>query len=206
MAKIPFGELEEASRNPGAYRSKLENPTEKKMGATYVGALRQTIFRFHARGDYQEAHVYLENRLTHPRLTNATKRAATLDQFDWYVDEYTARAWVLSQTQLRLVIPLSRGPGDLICSGEVARLDVVPTGGYAAWLFSSSFSPDWRTELRMPLVQGAVAQHVLRVPFQEVQVGIYGFNAHVAGTHQYSDVEIIEARTGLDNLLATMGF
>lgn len=206
MARIPLGELEEASRNPGAYRHKLDHPVEKRMGETYINALRQTIFRFHDTNDYQEAHSYLVNRLANSRLRSAIQKAATIDQFEWYVEDYTTRAWPLFQTQLRLRIPLSRGPADLVCSGEIARLDVVPAGGYAGWLFSSTFNPDWPAELRMPLIQGALAENVLGVPVDEVQVGIYGFKAHRTDLHQFSSTEIQHARTSLDNLLAAMAF
>lgn len=206
MARIPLGELDDARQNPAAYWQKLEHRTDDRRGETYINALRQTIFRFHDTGDFQEARIYLENRLANSKLRSMIRKAATVDQFEWYADEYATRGWPLSQTKLRLRVPLPRGPVDLYCSGEVARLDIVPTGGYAAWLFCGPLNPAWRNELRMPLVQATVAEQVLGVPTDEVQIGIYSFQAQVVDLHRYSLSEIGDAKSALDQLLASMGF
>ena len=77
--------------------------------------------------------------------------------FHWYLDKYWALGWPKALTRLNLNIPVPpRVPADLSLSGQVARVDFVPSGGYAGWIFVSGTAAGWRQGLRMPLVQGGL--------------------------------------------------
>lgn len=56
-------------------------------------------------------------------------------------------------------------------SGKVARLDMIPSGGFAVTNFETHTS-DWKGQLRIPIIQRAVADE-LRCSTSDVQVGIY---------------------------------
>jgi hypothetical protein len=75
-------------------------------------------------------------------------------------------------------------------TGEVARLDLHPAGGYQAWLFSNR-TDAWADEIRFPLLQGACAAQ-LKVDVDEVVPIIYDFSAN-----SYTEV-----RSGKKDILA----
>jgi len=83
--------------------------------------------------DAVQARSYLEDGLAGFR--DASKRTKTMERFDWYVEEYQSRTgWVTTETLRRIVVdPPTWTPADLVISGEVPRMDLVPTGGYAGW-------------------------------------------------------------------------
>ena len=156
MPRLPLRDLEEALRNPMAYRQKLQQSVDSFYGPTYFGALRDAIFLFHKmNGNVGQARLYLQARLA--RFVDTTRSTAMVEHLEWYAAECLSRRWPTFQTRLRVVIPLaSRVPSDLFCSGEVGRVDMVPAGGYAAWLMQNRRPEDWTRELRMPLLQGAM--------------------------------------------------
>jgi hypothetical protein len=206
MPRIPLRDLEEALRNPSACRQKLLLSAGNSYGPTYFGALRDAIHKFHrTNGNLVQARAYLQVRLD--RFLDRTRCIETMDQFEWYVNEYKSLGWPTFETRLRVSIPLPpRVRLDLVCSGEVSRIDLVPAGGYAAWLMRSQGTKDWARELRMPLVQQALAQGLLGVPANEIKIGIYSFKEQFTDLCGYSQTEIDQAYSELDNLLSRMGF
>ena len=87
-------------------------------------------------------------------------------------------------------------------SGKIARLDIIPSGGFAATNFEARPS-DWRTQLRVPIIQKALANE-LRCPASEVQVGMYCIES---GKHDYitcSDTKISDAVAELQNILTVI--
>jgi hypothetical protein len=206
MPRLPLRDLEEALRNPVEYRRKLQQPVENSYGPTYFGALRDAISTFHkTNGNLMQAKAYLVARLA--RFVDTMRCAEIVEQFEWYTEEYISRGWLTFETRLRVVIQLPpRASAHLFCSGEVNRVDIVPTGGYAAWLMRSRGPEDWVSELRMPLVQGAIAQKILQAPAGEVRVGIYSFKERFVDLCCYSQNEVDQAYADLDDLLRRMGF
>ena len=206
MARLPLRDIEEALRNPAAYRQKLMLSPGSSYGPTYFGALRDAIFKFHKTNrNVVEARAYLQTRLN--RFMDRMRCAEIIDQFEWYIDEHGQRGWLTFETRLRISIPLPRRVRPILfCSGEVPRIDIVPSGGYAAWLMQSRTPKNWDRELRMPLVQGALARGALRAPSSEISVGVYGFQDQFVDLRSYSQTEIDQAYSDLDSLLKRMGF
>jgi hypothetical protein len=156
-------------------------------------------------GNIGQARAYLQARLS--RFLDRMRCIEMTDQFEWYAQEYLNRGWLTFETRLRVVIPLpSWVPPDLVCSGEVTRIDLVPAGGYAAWLIRSRGAQDWIQELCMPLVQHALAHGALGAPASEIQIGIYSFAEQFVDLCSYSPTEIDQARLDLDGLLRSLGF
>jgi hypothetical protein len=156
--RIPLSDLDQAARDPSGYRARMGAGSRGGFRSGYFNVLRNAIRRFHDAGeDEAQARDYLENGLT--RFNDASKRSETMHQFDWYVEEnHTRRGWVTSETMGRVVVELPPwAPADLVCSGEVTRIDIVPSGRLAGWLFRNDDVQGWHRELRMPLIQGALA-------------------------------------------------
>src|SRR5205814_1725076 len=106
----------------------------------------------------------------------------------------------------RLVVPVRGAADDFVCSGEVSRIDLVPTGGYAAWFFVQELEPDWEEQLRFPIVQGTLARVTLKVPHRELRVGVYDFGKRRTVSRRYSSREIAMATHRLARLVRTLGF
>jgi hypothetical protein len=198
--RLPLRELEEASGDPARYRAKLLGPPRQFGGPNYFNALRDAIFQFHKPGEtVAEAIAYLHRRLA--RFGDSSREAEIEDQFRWYVEEYRNLGWPTFRTRLNLEASLpSWAPADLSCSGQVARVDLVPSGGYAGWLFMNSDTRGWRQELRMPLTQEALARE-MNATTEEVAVGVYTFQERFVERTSYSAAEIRAAQSSFERLL-----
>lgn len=197
--RLPLRDLMEASADPARYRTKLFN-SPSGGGPNYFNALRDSIFNYHKEGwTAATAERYLEGRLD--RLTGNVRRDDVSDQFRWYVGEYEARGWSTFRTRMNVRIPLPSGaPAGLPVTGEIARMDVVPIGGYAGWVFLSGHAGAWREDLRMPLIQSVLAEK-MDVPADEVVVGVYALGERTAELTSYSDTEIAATRSSLRELV-----
>lgn len=206
--RLPLGAIEEALANPAAFRARADAGDGGGFGYTYASALRNAIYRYHLTRDRDDAAEYLEESIQNSKkLTSGQRRAETIDQLDWYIEQHTALGWPTFDTRVRVSIPVpARAADSLTCTGEVGRIDMVPTGGYAAWLFASSVNPEWRDELRMPLLQGTLAAVTLAVPTNEIQVGIYDFSARDVLSTTFADNAIRVARRQFNRLVSDLGF
>jgi hypothetical protein len=198
--RLPLRELEEANADPARYRAKLYGPQRQAQGSIYFNTLRNAIFNFHKpQWTAAQAESYLEDRLA--SAANTLKKAEVLDQFRWYVREYEALGWTTFLTRLNVdILPPSRAPADLSISGQIARVDLVPSGGYAGWIFVSGDAHGWRQELRMPLVQEALARE-MNVTTDEIIVGVYAFKSRSVEHTSYSAAELRAVRSSLEQLL-----
>lgn len=208
MPRLPLGQIEAALENPSAFRRRIEGGEEGSFGETYGGALRHAIFRYHKTTDVGEAYAYLESRLENSaRLRSAARKLETLEQLVWYMEEHRSRAWQTFETGLRLHVPMPEGTSaDLVCSGEITRIDLVPSGGYAAWIASGSVRASWQSELRFPLIQHALATSTLFVPLGEVSVGVYDLARMQVMLHQYTHRATASARTRFRRLVRSLGY
>ena len=208
MRRIPLSYLEEALRDPVAYRQRLDQEinAEGLPRQTYFGALRDAIYRFHKSGDNLiEARRYLQRRLA--SFASIDRKLETVDQLEWYAENVSHRGWITFQNRLHVEVPLpQRVSSELYCSGEVSRIDMVPTGGYAVWLIRVRGANNVFTELCMPLIQDTVARITLNVLPSEIQVGVYSFTEQFVNTRSYTRQEIFNAHTELGNLLRRMGY
>lgn len=197
---MPLRELEEANVDPTGYRAKLYGSPRQARGSIYFNALRNAIFNFHKpQWTAAQAKSYLEDRLAD--AANMSRKAEVLDQFHWYLEQYRAVGWAAALTRLNVNISLPPwASADLSISGQIARVDFAPSGGYAGWIFVSGAARGWRQELRMPLVQEALAGD-MNVTTDKVIVGIYAFGDRFVEHTSYSATEIREARVSLVSLL-----
>jgi hypothetical protein len=197
---LPLRELDEADADPIGYRARLYGAPRQAQGSIYFNALRYAIFNFHKPGwNDAQAEGYLEERLVN--APNAAKSAEALDQFRWYLEQYRALGWPKALTRLNLSIPLPPdAPADLSLSGQIARVDFAPSGGYAGWIFASGTATGWRRGLRMPLIQEALANE-MNVTTEETIVGIYAFRDRTVEHTSFTVDEVAAARASLEGLL-----
>jgi hypothetical protein len=206
--RLSLGAIEAALANPAAYRAGVEAGDGGGFGYTYANALRNGIYRYHSTMDRDAASEYLDESIRRSKKLKSTqRRIETLEQLDWYMDQHAALNWPTFDTRLRVKVPVpARAADSLTCTGEVGRVDLVPSGGYAGWLFVSTLGTNWQQELRMPLLQGVLAAEILNVATEEVQVGIYDFGGRQAVRTRFDDTTVRRARRRFSRLVTDMGF
>ena len=202
--RLSLSQLEAARKRPGAFAA-------AQLG-TFSG-IRPTFFSFWVFAakwyhkllkdndprSAEKAHDYL---LQHCRakLSNDpdfdTKLAFHARKLDEYIASHAALNQPTVQTNKRVLF--KNIPGHLV-SGVVGRLDIVPTGGFAATNFTARRS-NWQKELRTAIIQYSLAEE-LRRPLSEISVGMYCIEA---GDHDYvclSDTAVNKAVQELGNVL-----
>ena len=120
-------------------------------------------------------------------------------RLDNYIADYLTLNQPVVQTNKRVQFNQIRGH---FVSGAIGRLDMIPAGGFAATNFELKAS-DWKSQLRTPIIQQAIADELGRPP-SEVRVGMYCI---VSGNHEYvtlSTTEIQQAIVELENVLYTV--
>lgn len=191
MTRLPFQDLDEAIQNPQRYRQKMvSNESQWYPPYSYFKSLKGAIYSFHKSNDDMGVGLnYLEEKLE--RLKNDQRCIETIDQYRWYVEEYRFRGWYSFRTRLDIQISLPPWmPPDFRCSGRIGRLDIIPDGGYAVWLFRSRDFEGWTNNLSLPLLQKEVSETILGVPVSKVKVGIYSFEEQFVGDINFSETEI----------------
>ena len=136
------------------------------------------------------------------RFKNQARISETLDRFDSYVGQYTASGFRFQRARMdvRLRLP------DLLAehievTGQVTRLDRLGFRFVACMLMSTD--TDWRSELRMPLIQTAVADKLKFVP-DEVSVAAYCFETGVFQETRFNDTAFQSARGEIEDVLAVV--
>jgi len=153
----------------------------------YDQALRDAIYRFHkfASTEPNTLSEYLAHRLR--SFKNERRKRHVLDDFADYIRWFHASG--LQVLDVRIHVRLALNNEDEM-SGEVSRLDLLPAGFCGVLLGRPA--PDWWTEVRMPLLQRAVAE-AYRLPLREVSVGVQELNGAGLACHQFSDEEVDSA-------------
>jgi hypothetical protein len=105
-----------------------------------------------------------------------------------YIGWHHRSGVIVADTRIRLAYSVN---GYLDMGGLVSRLDITRRG-YDGLLLGVA-SPTWRDELRMPLIQDAVAQRYAR-PVTDVSVGVQQLDGTNLATHTFSLPEIAAAR------------
>lgn len=205
--KLRLSELERARKHPKAIAaSQFQSPTG--IRPTFVGywvlaaRLYHKLFKINDSQCVQNAHDYF---LQHCRakLMNRQNFDSQISLYSARLDEYIADYVKLNQpvVQTNKRIEFKKIPGHFV-SGAIGRLDMIPTGGFAATNFELGAS-DWKSQLRARIIQQAVADELGRLP-SEIRVGVYCIGS---GNHDYvtfSTAEIQEAIAELEDILTAV--
>jgi hypothetical protein len=202
--KISLRDLETARANPTAYGQQLASSSYPGiMSRSYYMDWRDAVLRWHTSGNSPLViRSGLENTLE-ARFKNQQRIAETLDRFDTYVEHYSGSGLRNQRVRMDVVVPITLGLSDrFVVSGEVTRLDRAGYR-YVACLIASK-EAEWKTELRMPLIQDAVAKK-LNLDDDEVSVAVYCFGEGTYDEFAYSDAEIQAAYGELAQILQAIG-
>jgi hypothetical protein len=184
--KISHTQLESCLANPsGWYRASLAAvPHPYMMG--YDRVLRLSITRFHKSSRPSDARQYLAEMIRKHNLTNVDRIREIETNLDRYIKWATTQRLKVADTKLNIAYQV----GSIELRGEVGRVDVTSLG-YRAILFGSA-PADWEKQLRMPLIQSAIAEIYSRSR-EKTTVGFQKLDASSLATTTYSEAEIQRA-------------
>ncbi len=185
-------------RNPSAWAQRLAEGNKSGGGNSRAGSLLQAIGRYHRlRDDTQEASAYLDHRLE--AFREGRENEETRSQLDWYIGEWEGRkseGWLWTKLDLDVAVPCPLWVrDDFRCTGRISRFDVVPGGGYAAWVLTQTAAAERLGSIEPLLIQAAVANH-LNVPTTDVRVGLYGFKDRFVELTSADEAEVQGAKIG----------
>ena len=155
------------------------------MGPPTTRALQYAVYEYHKqREDSGKAAQYFEDM-----YRRTFKRQHVLPDLLDYLTQYDAQfrslSAVASQWNVRITVPID---ARLELGGEIGRIDLAAGDGYSVWLLART-SRDWRSELRMPLIQGYFAGRLGGMS-DRITVGFYFFDSgqHEAITFNTSEI------------------
>jgi hypothetical protein len=198
MITVPLRDLRVAFLDPAGYVRKVKSSARPAMRSTKYGIFRNAVFEFHQKDqNLNQAAAYLEDKFKSFR--SQAELPKYIDWLDVYAKEFKSLDTKVVQTRANVQVPLPDQYAGVRVSGQVARIDLNPSGGYNAWVFVRD-EPEWAVDPRMPLLQDVVANK-LAAELDEVEVGVYDF---VRGKHlvaQFDGLQVKAARKQLINLL-----
>lgn len=204
MFKISLTQLEEARRDPIAYKKKRDNATNFRPGKSIFQTLKRAIYEYHKASNAIGAMNYLEAGLELFKNRRPCEKA--VEDLQWYITEYQGRGWPTILKKHNISIALSTQYADsLRVTGEINRIDMHPNGTYAAWLFNKGTVGNWLDELRMPIIQNAIGVE-MGAPPELIHVGIYCFEDHTVNIHNFTNSDVRRAHLELEDLFKRMGF
>ena len=184
--RISHTQLESCLASPRTwYRASLAAESHPYLMG-YERVLRLSIFHFH-KSSGAAARDYMAEMIRKHHLRNVGRINTIEMSLDRYVRWAVAERLKVADTKVNLAHQM----GFLELRGEIGRVDVTSTG-YRAVLLGKV--PDgWELELRMPLIQVAIASMYGR-PQDKTEVGFQEMDASNLITRIYSEQEIHKAQ------------
>lgn len=184
--KISHLDLEVCAMNPQRWYLYAQKAGSHGYKMGYERVLRLAVYRYH-KTSAVEARDHLTRMITKHDLRNAARIRDVENGLESYVGWATSVHLTAADVQVRIVLSL----GFLELRGEIGRVDVTLTG-YRTVLFHKA-PPDWQLQLRMPLLQAAIASMYAR-PIERIEVGFQELDGSNLQTTTYSQREIVAAK------------
>jgi hypothetical protein len=161
--RISHTALDACLGNPRHWYVSLRGSASHPYKMGYARALQLAILQYH-RGSAQNAEQYLDRLVKKHNFKDARRVHKMSSDLNAYIRWSVLEHLKVVDFKAKISLPL----GFLELRGEVGRIDVTKRG-YRAVLFGEP-SPTWRQQVRMPLIQLAIAQMYAR-PAEDVAVG-----------------------------------
>jgi hypothetical protein len=183
MMRLRLSDLEAARQRPSDFRG--GSPRALGWGPSTTRTLQYAVYEYHKqREDLGKAAQYFED-MYHKTFKRQHLLPDLLDCLIQYDIQFRSLSAVASQWNVRITVPID---ARLELGGEIGRIDLAAGDGYGVWLLART-SRDWRSELRMPLIQGYFAER-LGGASDRITVGFYFFDLgqHEATTFSASEI------------------
>jgi hypothetical protein len=156
-------------------------------------ALKYAIHRYHKTEDAENARKFLQESVDR-HFKNEARSTQILECLDRYMNWCGQTGVVVSDSKVPIKLNLGVW---LELKGEVHRLDVLESG-YRAILLGE-YPRDWSAQIRMPLLQRAVAYRYGR-PAEAVSIGVQRFDGSGLVVQKFLQSQIQSAETEFKEL------
>ncbi|MDQ6770280.1 MAG: hypothetical protein M3Z54_09860 [Gemmatimonadota bacterium] len=171
------------------------------MRIGYDGAIKLAINDFHKHANPRSGLVYLGDLLAKLKLTNPQRALGAEYTLQGYMEWYVREQPIVAACKARVELELGH---DVILGGEVSRVDVLVAQDRYRGILLGEFDPsNWRAQLRMPLLQRAIAVKFERGE-EDVVVGVQNLDGSGLDTHSYSQRSLENAETEAKTLARTI--
>lgn len=178
--RVSHRDLATCERDPRTWLLAARAPKHgRKRG--YDEVVRRSIYAFHKENDAGVARRYLLDAIARAPLVDRARIRKAVETLDAYLRWYPAAGFFRAECGVRVLLSI---PGlALEMGGEVSRVDV-RTDGYAGVLLGTH-EATWGSELRMPLLQEALALRYKR-DVSEFAVGVQRLDGSGLELRRYS--------------------
>jgi hypothetical protein len=191
--KITHKQLEACLVSPKSWvATKQAQGGPIKLG--YTRALSLAICEFHKDGKLSEANKKVDGYVA-KNFKDVKKIAELYQNLIDYAKWFEASGIIPADTNITIAFPYNAA---WQLGGIVGRVDFLASGYYRAVLFEP-IELNWTKQLRMPLIQAAVAEKYGR-PASEVRVGFQELNGNVLADTLYKSVARSEALSEFNSL------
>lgn len=192
MRRLSHTELNDCRQHPRQWVQSKVTPGGGHPVFGYRQALVNAIVCFHKTDSRDKAEEKLENSLSH--FQNQARIDEVWDQFESYVTWIEQNGVIVADARIGLDAPFGNR---LHLGGIVSRLDVTERG-YRAIVFHAPI-PQWRQQLRFPLIQAAIAFKYSR-ELRNIEVGVQDVDGTGLDLHKYSERAVTNARREFRNI------
>lgn len=194
--RISHRELEACAANPRRWVADRQGRAQ--FGWSYDRVARASIYKFHRTSSQAEALEYFNQLLPRVRLKDGERAEASRTDLERYIRWSEVQRPLVADTCVRIELPLSAG---VALGGEVSRIDVaIDENGYRAVIIGA-IPMDWTRELRMPLIQRAIARRCRRDEF-DVRVGFQRLDGSGLHVVRFTERQIAAALERAETLAA----
>ena len=190
--KISHRELEECRRSPRAWWQGRQSASGFRSFG-YGQALLNAIHRYHRANSARAARSHLRQMIDR-NFTNDRRIEELEADFESYIRWHRRSGIIVADSNIRLSYSIG---AFLDLGGLISRLDITDAG-YRAVILGAG-RPNWSSELRMPLIQSAIALKYGR-PVEEVAVGVQEPNGRALEEEIYTSAQIAGARQEFQRL------
>jgi hypothetical protein len=157
-----------------------------KMG--YGRVLKLSIGRYHKMNSASDARRYMHELIAKHDLKNNARIDENEVTLDLYMKWHQKSGVNTADSMTRIQLDVG---GYLQLSGIISRVDVT-NDGYHGILFGVN-QTNWKSQLRMPLIQKALADKYVR-PVQDISVGVQGIDGSTLDVITFSPRQIRQAK------------
>jgi hypothetical protein len=184
--RISHTQLESCLANPRSwYRTAIAAESHPYLMG-YDRVLRLSIFRFHHASE-RAARDYMTQMVRRHAFKNAQRVHEIEASLERYIAWASAEGLRVADTNVNIACEI----GFLELRGQISRVDVTATGYRAVLL--GEVPADWHSQLRMPLIQFAIALMYGRQQ-DRTEVGFQNLDAGNLVTSLYTNQQIDRAR------------
>jgi len=195
MKRISHRELEELRNDLNSWVAKQKGDKGFMRGG-YSQGVKLAINYFHKTQSFEEAYLYMIKYLDKSKLNNLSRRQEAENELASYCNWNKTDSAIMIERRPNIALKLSN---EIILGGQVSRIDMDPENGKCRGILLSNFADNWRHELRMPLIQKAIAVRLQRDE-TDVMVGVQHVSGTSLQTHFYSSSEIAAAYSEASHL------